>query len=93
METIVQPKPDNLTTPVAQKDRIILLDSLRGFAILGILLMNIPSFGLPAISGDPSVLGETGINYYSWFLVDWAFDGTQRALFSIMADAVIASKN
>ena len=89
METIVQPKPDNLTTPVAQKDRIILLDSLRGFAILGILLMNIPSFGLPAISGDPSVLGETGINYYSWFLVDWAFDGTQRALFSMLFGAGI----
>ncbi|MGI8582927.1 MAG: hypothetical protein ACR2KX_12050 [Chitinophagaceae bacterium] len=33
--------------PVAQKERIVILDSLRGFAILGILLMNIGSFGLP----------------------------------------------
>ena len=89
METILQPKLDRLTTPVAQKDRITILDSLRGFAILGILLMNMPSFSLPAISGDPSVLGETGLNYYSWFLVDWAFDGTQRALFSMLFGAGI----
>jgi uncharacterized membrane protein YeiB len=29
--------------PVAQKERITILDSLRGFAILGILLMNLHS--------------------------------------------------
>ena len=34
--------PTNLTAPVNQSERIVLLDSLRGIAILGILLMNIP---------------------------------------------------
>jgi uncharacterized membrane protein YeiB len=34
-------------SPVLQKERIVILDSLRGFAILGILLMNIGSSGLP----------------------------------------------
>jgi uncharacterized protein len=33
--------------PVAQTERIVILDSLRGIAILGILLMNIPGFGIP----------------------------------------------
>jgi uncharacterized membrane protein YeiB len=33
--------------PVSESDRIILLDSLRGIALCGILLMNIPGFALP----------------------------------------------
>ncbi len=48
--------------PVAQKERIIILDSLRGIAILGILLMNIAGMGLPFYS-DPTVLDEKGINH------------------------------
>ena len=38
--------------PVLQKQRIDIIDSLRGVAILGILLMNIPGF---SISGDPFI--------------------------------------
>jgi uncharacterized protein len=37
----------NSAAPVNQPERIIILDSLRGLAVLGILLMNIPGFGLP----------------------------------------------
>ena len=78
----------NLAAPVSQTERIIILDSLRGIAILGILLMNIPGFGLPLVqASDPSVLNETGINYKTWFVVDWAFSGTQRALFSMLFGA------
>ncbi len=77
-----------LASPVSQTERIIILDSLRGIAILGILLMNIPGFGLPLVqASDPSVLNETGINYKTWFVVDWAFSGTQRALFSMLFGA------
>lgn len=32
--------------PVQQKERIFSLDILRGFALLGILIMNIDDFGL-----------------------------------------------
>lgn len=75
------------TAPVQQKDRIILLDSLRGIAILGILLMNIPSFSLP---GDPWIRNESGtIDYKVWFTVEWLFSGTQRALFSMLFGAGI----
>jgi uncharacterized protein len=74
--------------PTAQKERIVILDSLRGFAILGILLMNIASMGSPLYS-DPSVLSETGINYISWFSMSWFFEGTQRALFSTLFGAGI----
>src|SRR5688572_13446772 len=72
--------------PVAQNERISILDSLRGFAILGILLMNIGSF---AISGDVFALGETGINYRTWYIIGWIPDGTQRALFSMLFGAGI----
>ena len=48
-----------LAAPTSQNERIIILDSLRGFAILGILLMNIPGFALPDPAlYDPSVLNE-----------------------------------
>ncbi|HMJ45965.1 MAG TPA: DUF418 domain-containing protein [Ferruginibacter sp.] len=80
---------DSIAAPVAQNERISILDSLRGIAILGILLMNIPSFGLPGVSGDPSVLNETGINYYTWYVVSLIPDGTQRALFSMLFGAGI----
>jgi len=72
--------------PVAQSERITILDSLRGFAILGILLMNIGSFGMP---GDVFALGETGANYNTWMIISWIPDGTQRALFSMLFGAGI----
>jgi uncharacterized protein len=82
-------KPIAYAVPTVQKERIVILDSLRGFAILGILLMNIPSFGLPGIGHDPSVLNEKGINYATWFVINLFPDGTQRALFSMLFGAGI----
>ena len=77
-------------TPVLQKERIDILDSLRGVAILGILLMNIPSFAYSVMSHDPSIKNEYGtINYNIWKFVDWIPDGTQRALFSMLFGAGI----
>ena len=74
--------------PVAQSERIIILDALRGIAILGILLMNIPGFGLPEIQvSDPSIYNETGVNYQTWYVIDWIFAGTQRAFFSMLFGA------
>lgn len=75
--------------PTAPKERIAILDSLRGFAILGILLMNIGSFGMAGNGHDPSLLEETGINYYLWYFVHLFPDGTQRALFSMLFGAGI----
>ncbi len=84
MELATAPqKTVSSAAPVAQKERIIILDSLRGIAILGILLMNIAGMGLPFYS-DPTVLDEKGINHTSWYFMTWFADGTQRALFSIL---------
>ena len=80
-----------LAVPVAQSERIVTLDIIRGIAILGILLMNMPMFSTPfPIAVDPFLLNEQGtINYYIWYAVVWIFDGTQRALFSILFGAGI----
>ncbi len=81
----------NLAAPVAQSERIVILDSLRGIAILGILLMNIPGFALPdPVINDPSVLNEWGtINFKTWYFIDWFMEGSQRALFSMLFGAGI----
>lgn len=78
--------PNTLAAPTAQKERIVILDSLRGFAILGILLMNIGSFGLP---GDPAVWNDTGRNFKAWYYIQLIPHGTQRALFSMLFGAGI----
>ncbi len=78
--------------PVSQQERIVLIDSLRGIAILGILLMNIPGFALPAPAcyGDLIVMNEMGtVNQKTWFFIDWALEGSQRALFSTLFGAGI----
>jgi uncharacterized protein len=70
--------------------RIETLDFIRGVALCGILLMNITGFGLadayvnPANSG-----GATGINLWTWIITEVGFEGTQRALFSMLFGASI----
>ena len=75
--------------PVAQRERITLLDSIRGMAILGILLMNIPHFGwAPWPVFDMRLNNEIGtINEYVFWFVNGAMSGTQRALFSMLFGA------
>lgn len=89
MELIASVSKSNThASPTDAKERITILDSLRGFAILGILLMNIGAFGGPLYS-DPSVMNETGVNYFSWYMMALFFEGTQRALFSLLFGAGI----
>jgi uncharacterized protein len=81
-----------LAVPTGQGERITILDSLRGIAVLGILVMNITGFALPAPAyhSDLAVMNEIGtINQKVWFIVEWGLEGTQRALFSILFGAGI----
>src|SRR3982750_4290710 len=78
-----------IASPVGPTERIAILDSLRGIAILGILLMNIPSFGLAGNGHDPFLFNENSVNYNTWFFVELLPDGTQRALFSMLFGAGI----
>jgi uncharacterized protein len=82
-------EPTTLAAPTSQQERLIILDSLRGFAILGILLMNIPAFGLayPAIE-DFSVQPQGRINYFFWYVFGpGVFEGSMRGIFSMLFGA------
>ena len=78
-----------LAAPIAQQERILLIDSLRGIAILGILLMNIPGFGLaPAAIYDFSLQPQGSLNYYFWYVFGpGVFEGSQRGIFSMLFGA------
>ncbi|MCX6604168.1 MAG: DUF418 domain-containing protein [Acidobacteria bacterium] len=67
-------------------DRIKSLDALRGFSLLGILLLNIVSFGLPfSAYMNPTVYGgATGLNLATWFVAMTLWEGKMRAIFSLL---------
>jgi len=71
--------------PVEVAERVEALDTVRGFALLGILLMNICSFGMPsAAESNPTAWGgATGVNYWFWWVQAVFWSGKMRALFSI----------
>src|SRR5437016_14500873 len=70
--------------PVERSERISSLDVLRGFALLGILLMNIVGFGLyMSAYDDPTVAGgATGPNLWVWITMHVLAEGKMRCLFS-----------
>lgn len=68
--------------------RIESLDFVRGCALFGILLMNIVGMGLGPAYDNPTIQGgATGINLQTWYFFNVGFEGTQRALFSILFGA------
>lgn len=71
--------------------RIPALDVLRGFAILGILVMNIQSFSMPeAAYLNPSAYGDlTGLNKCVWIVSHVVADQKFMTIFSLLFGAGI----
>ena len=80
-----------MSSPVQKKDRIISLDVLRGFALLGILIMNIRLFAMPeAAYSNPTVYGDlTGVNRLVWMIGDLFYDMKMMNLFAMLYGAGI----
>ena len=76
-------------TPVAPGERIRSLDVLRGFAVLGILIMNVQSFSMPGAAYlNPTAWGDlTGINLAVWLAGHVLADQKFLTLFSILFGA------
>src|SRR4029453_6469567 len=75
--------------PALGAERVRAMDTLRGVAVLGILLMNILGFAYPfAASFDPTVAGGvTGANLWIWAVNTTLFEGKMRAIFSMLFGA------
>jgi len=75
--------------PTAPTERIMALDALRGFAVLGILIMNIQSYSMiQAAYINPTAYGDlTGINRWVSVLSHLFADGKFMAIFSILFGA------
>lgn len=79
------------SAPVAPKERIIALDFLRGFALLGILLMNIQAFSMPdAAYFNPTAYGDLiGVNRWVWVGSHLFADTKFVSIFSMLYGAGI----
>jgi uncharacterized protein len=75
--------------PVDRADRIQTVDLIRGFALLGILLMNIPGFGGADGMMFYKILhgSHTSKDYLTVEAIFSFFDGTMRGLFSMIFGA------
>lgn len=93
MVTVV--KPTDLTplpaAPVTEPNRITAIDALRGFALLGILILNIQSFAMPGSAYiNPTAYGRLeGPHYWVWVFSQLLADQKFMTIFSMLFGAGI----
>ena len=75
--------------PVSESQRLKLIDALRGVALLGILLMNIPGFSMPSYFSESFKSDPTNINFWFDAVTSVVFEGKMRALFGMIFGAGI----
>lgn len=75
--------------PIAANERIIAIDTLRGVAVLGILVMNIYAFAMPFPAyGNPLLYGGSEwFNRGTWFVTHVLFDQKFMTIFSLLFGA------
>jgi len=81
--------PKNGFGPVKENERIHAVDVLRGFALLGILVMNIYAFAMP-FAGYQSPLpcgGDSKLDLGTWYVTHILFDQKMMSIFSMLFGA------
>src|ERR1700752_1943237 len=76
-----------VAAPVAEAQRIRLIDALRGVALLGILLMNIPGFSMAQYSSEAYRNDPSNVNFWMSAVISVFFEGKMRALFGMIFGA------
>jgi uncharacterized protein len=81
--------------PSAESERIDALDTLRGFAVLGILVMNVQSYSMPGSAYFfPHSYGDMGgVNGLVWMAGNLLFSQKFMAIFSMLFGAGIVLMN
>jgi hypothetical protein len=64
MNEISTEAPAPPAAPVSERERLKLIDALRGVALLGILLMNIPGFAMPDHYSESFKSDPTNVNFW-----------------------------
>lgn len=72
--------------PVRGKDRIAVIDVLRGIAILGIFFVNVPVMAGPITGfiGDIRTMGWSPADQQTWLFMTTFLEGTQRCLLEML---------
>jgi uncharacterized protein len=78
-----------MLAPVSLSERIVSLDVLRGFAVLGILIMNIQSYSMISSAYlNPTAFGDlSGVNQWVWTLSHIFAEMKFMSIFSILFGA------
>jgi uncharacterized protein len=86
-EIVATPAAPPAAAPVSEKQRLKLIDALRGVALLGILLMNIPGFAMPNYFSESFRSDPTNVNFWVSAVISVFFEGKMRALFGMLFGA------
>jgi len=75
--------------PLQQKERVFMIDALRGVALCGILILNMPFFARAyQLNFDLRVFNETDmLNISAWMTTNFVLGGSFRAMFSMLFGA------
>ena len=73
--------------PVSDRERLKLIDALRGVALLGILLMNIPGFAMADYFSESFKSDPANVNFWVDAVISVVFEGKMRALFGMLFGA------
>jgi len=82
-------EPSSPLSPVGETGRIDSIDVLRGVALLGIFVMNIPTFALSQYAYFSPELhgGFEGADYWTWLLSHIFFEQKMMSIFSMLFGA------
>lgn len=87
IEAAAETRPAAAPAPVDEGRRNRLLDALRGVALLGILLMNIPGFAMPNYFSESFRSDPGNVNFWVNAVISVVFEGKMRALFGMIFGA------